>query len=224
MDRLRKYDHYLILERFDKNIKQELIKLGITDKEELGEYIRASKKGYLAQHINERGGKFTFGLLNAIFKDSIYAKKNSDLKVGFVKMMHRIVPIALAPYFPILAIIGYIFGTSRAFNKMIVPIISNPSTEFTGFLKKLIDAGMKISEGEIKLKDRFSRAFVVSDNITEAIKPEVLHKFSIELSKKMSEEDSNKEVPENYIENELKQYLNDNFNIDPKIPLKNDNL
>jgi len=28
------------------------------------------------------------------------------------------------------------------------------------------------------------------------------------------------EVPEHYIENELKSYLNDNFEVDPQIPLK----
>ena len=79
---------------------------------------------------------------------------------------------------------------------------------------------MKIAEGEVPIKDRFSRAFVVSDRIIDAIKPDVLHKFSLYLSKKMSEEDPDSIVPEHYIENELKTYLNDNFEIYPEIPLK----
>jgi hypothetical protein len=36
----------------------------------------------------------------------------------------------------------------------------------------------------------------------------------------MSNEDLNKEVPENYIENELKIFLNENFDINPPIQLK----
>jgi hypothetical protein len=217
---IKRFKEYIILERFDKNIKNEFIRLGVTDEDEISELVKASKKGHLAQHLQEKGEKFTFGMLNAIFKDSISAKKNADLKIGFVKMVHRIVPITLAPFFPVIAIIGYIFGTSRAFNKIITPILTNPGTEYSGFLKKLIDTGIKISEGEISVKDRFTRAFVVSDNLTEAIKPDVLHIFSLELSKKMSLENPDTEVPEHYIENEFKKYLNDNYNVNPQIPLK----
>lgn len=69
-------------------------------------------------------------------------------------------------------------------------------------------------------KDRFTRAFVVSDKLVDAIKPEVLHIFSLELSKKMSQKDPDEEVPEHYIENELKLFLNKNYRVNPPIPLK----
>ena len=36
----------------------------------------------------------------------------------------------------------------------------------------------------------------------------------------MEAEPDNSPVPDNYIENELKQYLNDNFDVTPEIPLK----
>ena len=84
----------------------------------------------------------------------------------------------------------------------------------------MIDMYMKIPEGDVTFKDRFTRAFVVSDRLVEAIKPEVLQKFSLELSEKMASIDSNMEVPTHYIENELKDYLNRNFEINPEIPLK----
>jgi hypothetical protein len=79
---------------------------------------------------------------------------------------------------------------------------------------------MKVAEGEIPVKDRFTRSFVVSDHLVEAIKPEVLQKFSVQLSEKMAQMDPDMEVPEHYIENELKTYLNDNFEVNPQIPLK----
>ncbi len=216
---IRKYEHHLIVERFDKNIRAELLRLGV-DKDEIGNHIKAAKHGNLGKYVNDKGSKFTFGLLNAIFKDAIDAKKNADLKVGFVKMVHRITPMLIAPFFPMLAIIGYILGTSRAFNKILVPILSDPGNEYSGFLRKIIDTTMKISEGEISLKDRFSRAFVISDNLTEAIKPEVLRTFSLDISEKMSKQDPDAEVPDHYIENQFKTFLNNNYEIDPKIPLK----
>ena len=79
---------------------------------------------------------------------------------------------------------------------------------------------MKIQEGELEVKDRFTRAFVVQDRLIEAIKPEVLEEFSVYLSNKMSLEDESSEVPDNYIENELKIYLNKKFDINPEIPIK----
>ena len=84
----------------------------------------------------------------------------------------------------------------------------------------MIDTYMLIPEGDVTLKDRFTRAFVVSDRLVDAIKPEILDKFSEYLSVEMSNQDQDKEVPPHYIENELKSYLNREFNIDPEIPLK----
>ena len=219
---IKKYDHFLILEKFDTNIKLELKRLGVTDPDEINTYLYYAHRGHLADHLHEKGTKFTFGLLNAIFKDALASKKRVELETGAIKMVHRLLPMALAPFFPILAIVGYILGTSRAFNKIMTPILGDPGTEYSGFLKKVIDGSMKIAEGEINVKDRFTRAFVVNDRLIDAIKPDVLHQFSLELSKKMSEENPDKEVPEYYIENELKTYLNNNFEIDPSIPLKID--
>lgn len=217
---LKKYNEFLILEKFDDNIKAELLRLGVTDETEVNKHLYHAHRGHLAEYLKEKGKIFTFGMLLALFKDAQVAKRRTDIKVGVVKALHRIVPMALAPFFPILAIFGYIFGSSRAFNKIITPILSDPGQEYTGFLKKIIDGSMKVAEGEIPVKDRFTRAFVVSDHLVEAIKPEVLQKFSIQLSEKMSQMNPDTEVPEHYIENELKTYLNENFEVDPKIPLK----
>ncbi len=109
------------------------------------------------------------------------------------------------------------------FHKVFNPIFDyiSPSSKYSNFLKRMIDAYMKIPEGEVNLKDRFTRAFVVSDRLVDAIKPEVLDKFSTSLSEKMEVMDDSIEVPEHYIENELKMFLNNNFDVNPEIPLKN---
>jgi hypothetical protein len=221
MKKLKKYNDYLIVEKFDTNIKAELRRLGVTDETEINTYLYHAHRGHLAKYLTENGKAFTFGMLNALFKDARAAKKGTELKVGVIKAVHRFVPMLLAPFFPILAIFGYVLGTSRAFNKVIAPILSDPGHDYPAFLKKVIDATMRVAEGDLTTeKDRFTRAFVVSDRLVEAIKPEVLQKFSLELSEKMSNMDSNLEVPSHYIENELKDYLNRNFEVNPEIPLK----
>lgn len=221
---IKKYEEFLITEKYDKFIRNKLIELGIKDKEELERQIELSKSGFLSTYLSEKGEKFTFGILQAIFKDAIRAKKITNIKKGIHNIIPSIVPLALAPWYPIAAIVGSVFGASRMFHKIFDPIFNylNPQSKYSDFLKKMIDTYMIIPEGEIPLKDRFTRAFVVSDRLVEAIKPEVLDKFSDYLSNEMSNKDQNEEVPEYYIENELKAYLNREYNINPEIPLKYD--
>lgn len=221
MKKLKNYNSFLILEKFDDNIIAELKRLGVTDQDEINRHLYHAHRGNLAKYLEENGRQFTFGMLNALFHDARNAKRRTDIKVGIIKAVHRIIPMALAPFFPVIAIAGYILGSSRAFNKIIAPILAEPGNDYPSFLRKVIDASMRVAEGDFTTeKDRFTRAFVVSDRLVEAIKPEVLQQFSLFLSEKMSLENSDLPVPDNYIENELKSYLNVHFGIDPEIPLK----
>ena len=222
MKRLKTYNTFLIQEKFDTNLRNKLVDMGVSDPEELNKQVHLAKTGYLANYLQERGEKFTFGVLKAIFKDAIKAKKVTDIKKGVFNILPSLIPTVLAPFFPILAIVGSIFGASRIFHKVFNPIFDylNPSTKYSNFLKKMIDSYMKIPEGEVNLKDRFTRAFVVSDRLVDAVKPEVLDAFSTYLSEKMEILDDNEEVPDHFIENELKMYLNNNFDVTPPIPLK----
>ena len=222
MKNLKKYNDFLILEKYDKNIKAQLIKMGVTDKEELKKQISLSKQGHLGAYLHSKGDKFTFGLLKAIFKDAIDAKKKTALKKNIFSILPIAIPLSLAPFFPILAVVGTIFGSSRLAHRVFDTIFEylEPQSKYTDFLKKTIDTYMKLPEGDFPLKDRFSRAFVVSDRLIEALKPEVVNSFTTFISNKMEKEDDNKLVPDHYIENELKTYLNKNFDINPEIPLK----
>ncbi len=222
MKKLKNYDSFLILEKFDDNIIAELRRLGVTDQDEINRHLYHAHRGNLAKYLEENGRQFTFGMLNALFHDARDAKRRTDIKVGVIKAVHRILPMALAPFFPIVAIIGYILGSSRAFNKVIAPILADPGHDYPSFLKKVIDASMRVAEGDLTTeKDRFTRAFVVSDRLVEAIKPEVLQQFSLFLSEKMILENPDSPVPDNYIENELKSYINEHYGVNPEIPLKN---
>ena len=222
MNKLKKYNDFLILEKYDKNIKAQLIKMGVTDKEELKKQITLSKQGHLATYLHSKGENFTFGILRAIFKDAVDAKKKTTLKKNIFNILPIAIPLSLAPFFPVLAIVGTIFGSSRLVHRVFDTLFEylEPQSKYTDFLKKTIDTYMMLPEGEVPLKDRFSRAFVVSDRLIDALKPEVVNDFTVFISNKMEKEDDNKLVPDHYIENELKKYLNDSFDINPEIPLK----
>ena len=218
---IKKYKDFIILEKYDDHIIAELKRLGVTNKTSINRHLYHAHRGNLSKYLELNDKRMTFGILHALFLDAQDAKRRTDIKTGVVKAIHRVAPMALAPFFPILAIIGYILGTSRAFNKVIAPILADPGRDFPSFLNKLITSTMKIAEGEIiPIKDRFSRAFVVSDNLIDALKEEVLREFASYLSNKMSKENRDSEVPDHYIENELKMYLNKRYDIEPEIPIK----
>jgi hypothetical protein len=196
--------------------------MGVTDEDELNKQIHLAKNGHLGHYLNEKGEKFTFGMLNAIFKDAIDAKKKTNIKRGIFNILPSVIPLALIPFFPVVAMISVVFGTSRIFHRIFNPLFDyiNPHSKYTDFLKMMIDMYMKIPEGEVKLKDRFTRAFVVSDRLVEAIKPEVLDKFSTELSLEMELMNQDSEVTDHFIENKLRTFLNKNFDVNPPIPIK----
>ena len=196
--------------------------MGVTDEDELNKQIHLAKNGHLGHYLNEKGEKFTFGMLNAIFKDAIDAKKKTNIKRGIFNILPSVIPLALIPFFPVVSMISVVFGTSRIFHRIFNPLFDyiNPHSKYTDFLKMMIDMYMKIPEGEVQLKDRFTRAFVVSDRLVEAIKPEVLDKFSTELSLEMELMNQDSEVTDHFIENKLRTFLNKNFDVNPPIPIK----
>ena len=222
MTKINNYNQFLILEKYDQNIRAKLIELGVTDKSELERQVKLSKDGHLGAYLHSKGEQFTFGILRAIFLDAIQAKKRTNLKKGLLTTLPTIIPLSLAPFFPILAIVGTIVGSSRLAHRIFDTVFEylNPQSKYTDFLKKTIDTYMMLPEGTVPLKDRFSRVFVVSDRLIEAIKPEVVDAFTTYISEKMSHEDENKVVPDHYIENELKTYINDKFDVNPEIPLR----
>jgi hypothetical protein len=223
--RIKRYNNYinenLLLK--DDNLEAELSKMGV-EGDELKKQVILAKKGQLGTYLIENGGEFTFGILSAIFIDAKEAKFKQETKKALWSALPRAIPLVLAPFFPIMAIVGILFGSTRLFNRITKPIFQNleSDSKYVDFLKSFVKVAVKLPEGEFEVKDRFTRAFVVEDRLIDALKPEVVDAFATYLSKKMEAEPDDKAVPDNYIENELKQYLNDNFDVSPEIPLKED--
>lgn len=224
--KINRYNDFLIKEAYDKNVKAKLIEMGVENPHELKRQVWLAKHGHIGNYLTKRGSKFTFGLLHAIFLDAINAKRVTKVKKAFLNILPSVLPLALVPFFPTIAIIGTIFGTSRIFHRVFNPLFEylNPQSKYADFLKKMIDSYMKIPEVDIEFKDRFTRAFVVSDEFVHVVKPEILDEFSTFLCKKMERTNPDDEVPNYYIENELKKFINKKYKIDPPIPLKQDTI
>jgi hypothetical protein len=221
--RIKRYNSFinenLLLK--DDHLETQLSKMGV-EGDELKRQVSLAKRGELGTYLEENGKEFTFGLLAAIFRDAKEAKFGQETKKAFLSAIPRAIPMILAPFFPIMAIVGLVFGSTRLFNRITKPIFQNmdSNSKYVDFLKSFVEVAAKVPEGEVDVKDRFTRAFVVEDRLIDALKPDVVDAFATYLSKKMEAEPDDKVVPDNYIENELKQYLNDNFDVTPEIPLK----
>ncbi len=200
--------------------RSELVKVIVDG--DITRQVALSKAGMLSTELEKAGGSLTFGILRAIFKDAKEAKISQESRRALWQILPRAIPLALAPFFPVLAIVGLVFGSSRVLNKIMKPLFKNidSDSKYVDFLQKMVSLYMKIPEGDFDIKDRFSRAFVVRDGIIDAIKPEVIEDFYRFITKKMEEEPDGDKVPDHYIENELKTYLNDRFDIDPELGLK----
>ena len=94
MNNIKNYNQFLILEKFDSNIKAELMRLGVTDEAEINKYLYHAHRGHLAKYLTENGKTFTFGILDALFKDARAAKKGTEIKVGIIKAVLRKSPVA----------------------------------------------------------------------------------------------------------------------------------
>ena len=220
---IKKWNNFNKINNFDvineSKLEDELKNQGYSVNE-IPELMDFARKGELGKTLSENGKNLTFGLLHAIYKDCIKAKRTFDLKSGSVKMMVRITPIILGPISTIMWIIGTALGATRAVNKILNPILTEPGYDYPEFLKKLISSAVSVAEGEINGDDPIKRAFVVSDGLVDMLDGKVVSDFTHFLCEKMSKEESDQIVPDYYIENELRDYLNKTFKLEPGLDKK----
>lgn len=203
----------------ESNINDEFLKLGY-DKSQLDSLNKIVSDGELGNFLNSENKHLTFGLLNAIYLDCLKLHRGYELKKGAAKALVRAIPIVASPVSALVSFLGEVFGSSRAVGKILKPILNDPGKSYPDFLKKLVSTSIKIVEGEIAGDDPIKKAFVVSDGLIDMLDKKVLLSFTMYLSDKMTKEDNAKIVPDYYIENELRKYLNDRFLLNPPMVLK----
>jgi hypothetical protein len=222
--KLKKYNEYVDWDSINRNksaVETEVSDMKANKKTQDDIFQDYLDKGELSKYLNKNGKKFTFGILNAIFDDALDAKKKRNMTKGGYKFLHRAIPIIGGALSPIIWLLGTVFGSLRAFNKIIKNALENPGNNYPDFIKNVIINTMSVAEGDIKPllgDDQFYNAFVVSDDIIKVLRKDLLYEFATDLANKMSKEDIDDEVPHKYIENELKKWLSNKYDLSYTFP------
>ena len=161
-------------------------------------------------------GKITFGQLKAIVDSATSRRLFQHVGEGGVKATIRLLPW----FIPQLAIAGFTGSIVRAVNKILRPTLEetrNYKTWWGRVVMKMFD----LSEGELNLSDPLSRIFFISDGLMTLMDNKYKVKFARYIAELASTMPEDKEVPEFFVENELRNWINDKFLLDPPLKEKN---
>lgn len=157
-------------------------------------------------------GPITFGQLKYLIESSKNKKLFYSITEGGYKALIRLLPW----FIPQIAIAGFFGSSLRAFNKIIKPTIEETSNYKTWWGKVVLKV-MQLSEGDLPKYDPISKIFFVSDGLLHMMDEKVKLKFTKYISDLAASMPKNEPVPEFFVENELRKYLNEKFLLDPPL-------
>jgi hypothetical protein len=162
-------------------------------------------------------GKITFGQLKAIVDSATKKRIFKHVGEGGVKATIRLLPW----FVPQLFIAGAIAGAVRAANKILSPSLVE-TDNYKTFWGKAILKSFKIAEGELNLSDPLTKIFFISDGLMTMLDDKYKVKFAKHIADIADSKSDNEEVPEYFVENELRQWINEKFLLNPPLPPKTD--
>jgi hypothetical protein len=160
-------------------------------------------------------GKITFGQLKELVTAASKTRLYKHVGEGGFKATIRLIPFFL----PQLMIPGVIAGAARAINKILKPGLTETESYKTFWGKSILRA-FKIAEGDLDLEDPLSKIFFISDGLMTMMDDRYKVKFARYVSDLADEKPNDEEVPEYFVENELRNWINDKFLLDPPLPPK----
>jgi hypothetical protein len=160
-------------------------------------------------------GKITFGQLKELVKAASKTRLYKHVGEGGFKATIRLIPFFL----PQLMIPGIIAASARAINKILKPSLTE-TENYKTFWGKAILSAFKIAEGDINLEDPLSKIFFISDGLMTMMDEKYKLKFARYIADLADSMADDEEVPEFFVENELRKWINDKFLSDPQLPPK----
>ena len=160
-------------------------------------------------------GKITFGQLKSLVNTAIRNRVLTHVGEGGFKATIRLLPWFL----PQLMLPGVIASSIRAVGKILNPSLSE-TENYKTFWGKAILKAFKLAEGELGLNDPFSKIFFISDGLMTMLDDKYKVKFARYIAELVNDKPDNEEVPEYFVENELRKWINDKFLLNPPIPPK----
>jgi hypothetical protein len=199
--------------------KRPLYDLDYKSDDSLNEEIEPSEKAVKnicdSKKFCEAQGKITFGQLREIVTNAKAKRLYQHIGEGGYKATLRLLPW----FFPQLAIAGFTGSVLRAFNKIFRPGIEE-TTGYKTWWGKTIMVIFNLVEGELGIGDPLSKIFFISDGLMTMLDDKLKVKFARYIAEVASEKPDDEEVPEYFVENELRKYLNEKFLLDPPLSPK----
>lgn len=200
--------------------KRPLFPLDYVAEDSLNEEIEPSEKAIKnicdAKKFCKAQGKITFGQLREIVTNTKAKRLYQHIGEGGYKATLRLLPW----FFPQLAIAGFTGSILRAFNKVFRPGLEE-TTGYKTWWGKTIMKIFDLVEGELGISDPLSKIFFISDGLMTMLDDKLKVKFARYIAEVASEKPDDEEVPEYFVENELRKYLNEKFLLDPPLGPKN---
>ena len=161
-------------------------------------------------------GKITFGQLAGLIKSAKSKKIRNEVGEGVYKSLIRLLPW----FIPQIAIASFFGSGLRAVNKIIKPALET-TTGYKSWWGKTIMNLLNYAEGELPIDDPLSKIFFISDGLLELMGEKHKVKFARYIAELASSKNDNEVVPEYFVENELRNWINQKFLIDPPLKPKN---
>ena len=168
----------------------------------------------------EAQGPITFGQLKSLVEEATKKRIAADMGRGVFKTLWRLVPFFIPQI--LLAAVGV--TATRAINKIITPALKD-TKGYKSWWGKVVLKAMDIAEGDyipdVALgDDPLSKIFFISDGLLEMIRDKYKLKFARYVADYASTRPDNEPVPEWFVENLLRDYLNQKFLLDPPMEPK----
>jgi hypothetical protein len=160
-------------------------------------------------------GKITFGQLKSLVENATSKRLTLHVGEGGFKAILRILPWFL----PQLALAGFVGSTIRAIDKILRPTITE-TTNYKTWWGRAVMKSFNLVEGELGIDDPLSKIFFISDGLMTMMNDKYKLKFANYISELASEKPDNEEVPDYFVENELRKWVNEKFLLNPPLPLK----
>ena len=176
---------------------------------------RAVKNICDAEKFCKAQGKITFGQLKSLVENAKVKKILTDVGEGGYKATLRLLPWFL----PQLAVAGFTGSMIRAFNKIFRPALED-TTGYKTWWGKTVMRIFNLVEGELGITDPLSKIFFISDGLLTMLDDKEKVKFARHIAELATEKPDDEEVPEYFVENELRNWLNQKFLLDPPLQAK----
>lgn len=198
-----------------KKSKDNLGESFVTLKEDIEPSERAVKNICDAKKFCKAQGKITFGQLRELVQNAKTNRLLLNVGEGGYKATIRILPW----FFPQLAIAGFTGSILRAINKIFRPTLEE-TTGYKTWWGKTIMTIFNLVEGDLGVSDPLSRIFFISDGLMTMLDDKLKVRFARYIAEIASEKPDDEEVPEFFVENELRHWLNEKFLLDPPLSPK----